>query len=562
MQRSAEAPESGCSVLAGRLSHSVPASSTTACAGVAGVAGSSEGGTEAEAEHDLRLKDECHLRSARRAQLQLQDGAGAGSSERETPTAKRQRVPDGPGLAPSNPQLPSYVGVEAGERRFACEQRCYICKELFTAVHHHYADLCPSCADSNFKKRSATVCMKGRVCLVTGARVKVGFHVCLMLLRMGARVIATTRFPDDALRRFMSEPDSAEWKLRLQVVALDFRFVGSVERFCSWLAEREAYLDVVINNAAQTIRRPAAYYRSLVEAETFRASASASASALHQSLPWVAGAPSTAPTASNESRLLAYGLASASLSLAPAASALDVSVSSDCGADPLMSALSRTAPQTAAEASQLRVLPEDEDESCFPDGELDAQGQQLDLRRKNSWKLKLGEVSSTEALEVFFVNVVAPFILNSRLLPLLRTSPHPDRYIVNVSAMEGKFNRSKTSFHPHTNMAKAALNMMTRTCAADLARNGSIFMTSVDTGWINDEHPLPDALRRAEQGFQTPLDEIDAAARVLDPVLSGVGFVSRGNPLPTPRRNQGEQRDPMLGPVWGVFLKDYESTDW
>merc|ERR1712039_943152 len=170
-----------------------------------------------------------------------------------------------------------------------------------------------------------------------------------------------------------------------------------------------------------------------------------------------------------------------------------------------------------------------------------------------------------EALEVLLINVVAPFLLNSRLLPLLRRAPHQDRYIVNVSAMEGKFNRPKTCFHPHTNMAKAALNMMTRTCAEDLARNSNVFMTSVDTGWINDEHPTPVALQRAARGFQTPLDEIDAAARVLDPIIEGVRFTLSGVSLQKPakqRRCSGHQADPVIGPVWGVFLKDYKPTDW
>merc|ERR1719230_1550849 len=158
----------------------------------------------------------------------------------------------------------------------------------------------------------------------------------------------------------------------------------------------------------------------------------------------------------------------------------------------------------------------------LPAGERDAHGQQLDMRSSNSWLLKLGEVSTPEAVEVFCINTIAPFILNGRLRPLLLQSPHLDRYIVNVSAMEGKFYRFKQPTHPHTNMAKAALNMMTKTCSEDLARQG-IYMNSVDTGWINDENPLPTAQRiAADHGFQTPIDEVDAAARILDPVLVGM----------------------------------------
>merc|ERR1740116_313669 len=176
--------------------------------------------------------------------------------------------------------------------------------------------------------------------------------------------------------------------------------------------------------------------------------------------------------------------------------------------------------------SQLVVQAEDnmshsESAAVLPVGERDAQGQQLDLRATNSWLLKLGEVSTPEAVEVFCINALTPFVLNGRLRPLLERSPFSDRYIVNVSAMEGKFYRYKQPTHPHTNMAKAALNMMTRTSAEDYARKSGIFMNSVDTGWINDENPLPTARRiAADHGFQTPIDEIDAAARILDPIVA------------------------------------------
>ena len=124
--------------------------------------------------------------------------------------------------------------------------------------------------------------------------------------------------------------------------------------------------------------------------------------------------------------------------------------------------------------------------------------QQIDLRTSNSWLLKMGDVSTPELVEVFAINTLAPFLLNARLQPLLAAtatmgppsaSGPAAAFIVNVSAMEGKFYRHKTPNHPHTNMAKAALNMMTRTSAAELAASHRIFMTAVDTGWINDENP-------------------------------------------------------------------------
>ena len=141
-------------------------------------------------------------------------------------------------------------------------------------------------------------------------------------------------------------------------------------------------------------------------------------------------------------------------------------------------------------------------EPLFPEGIRDGEGQALDLREINSWRLDLHEVSTVELLEVHLVNAVAPFVLNARLKPLMLAAPSQDKHIVHVSAMEGQFYRSfKTTRHPHTNMAKAALNMMTRTCAEELAA-ARVYMNSVDTGWINDENPQHMAAANAERNCQ------------------------------------------------------------
>lgn len=492
-------------------------------------------------EADQRWRENAQLRTSRLAQLEALTAPppGADVGRRALPRIPDGPVPDRPGAAEQTRAIEAGAAENSGDdggaeprggrtapegaAQYERQQACYICKARFSEVHHFYSHLCPQCAALNFSKRHSAADMTGRVCLVTGARVKIGFATCLKLLRMGARVIATTRFPADAARRYRAESDSAEWSDRLAIRGVDFRFLGAVEAFCKDLLGTEPWLDVLVNNACQTVRRPAAYYQHLLE---FEAQAGA------------------------QPALAAGGPGLQGLEAGPAGRSLEPGAVKE-----EHTALHAAGPCSSA-LSQLAVLPEDRMPSpdaalVLPEGERDAHGQQLDTRSTNSWLLKLGEVDTPEAVEVFCINALTPFILNSRLRPLLERSPHADRYIVNVSAMEGKFYRWKQPTHPHTNMAKAALNMMTRTSADDLARNSGIFMNAVDTGWINDENPLPTAQRIAqEHGFQTPIDEVDAAARILDPVVLGVRAASSG------------EEDGCRAPLSGCFLKDYGPTEW
>ncbi len=440
---------------------------------------------------------------------------------------KRTRATTGIREARVSPvfQAPAQVALppskETGpERVLSSPRNCYVCKAEFTKLHFFYDLMCAECAQFNYRKRFQSAPLHGQVAVITGSRLKIGYHVTLMMLRAGAKVIATTRFPVDSALRFAREADFHEWSDRLEIYGLDLRHIPSVEIFTRYLNKTLGRLDLLINNAAQTVRRPPGFYAHLME---------------------------------NETKPLSHFSSEVQALLAPAEAckaeltALAQSTSEGSDSAPLV-AWQSNAPGIGLRASaQLSQIPYNYDgavnsDAVFPQGKLDCDLQQVDLRETNSWRLKLADVPAPEMLEVQLVNSVAPFVLCSKLVPLMTQDFTGQKHIVNVSAMEGKFHRfKKADRHPHTNMAKAALNMLTHTSASDLAEKG-IYMNAVDTGWVTDEDPITLSTRKQEvHDFQPPLDIVDGAARVCDPFFDGI----------------------LTGKHWcGKFLKDYKPIDW
>lgn len=383
---------------------------------------------------------------------------------------------------------------------------CYVCKQRYHVVDAFYHQLCPTCAAKHHARRDQRTDLTGKRALLTGGRAKIGMYIALRLLRDGAHTTITTRFPNDAVRRFTEMPDSDEWLHRLKIIGLDLRDPAQVIDLADEVAAAGP-LDILINNAAQTVRRSAQAYAPLVEAENAELPAGP--------LPDV-------------------------VTLGPDIDVpLALPVGADAGAP--VPATAHWAPTPHALTALALTARSASPERIAAETAIDAGGLVPDLHEANSWSQGVDEVDPIELLEVQLCNMTAPFILVGRLRPAMAAADARRKYVVNVSAMEGQFSRGyKGPGHPHTNMAKAALNMLTRTSAQEMLETDGILMTAVDTGWITDERPHPQKMRLAESGFHAPLDLVDGAARVYDPIVRG---------------EAGED-------LFGCFLKDYEPSAW
>jgi NAD(P)-dependent dehydrogenase (short-subunit alcohol dehydrogenase family) len=464
---------------------------------------------DARRSRDERLRSETGIRRLRAAPVFETPLPALPAPGADASGWRPAALPGAERPAPGSAAPPDDAGPALAEPR-----KCYVCKAEYRRIHPFYDQLCPACGEENLARRTATADLRGRVALVTGARVKIGYQAAILLLRAGCHVVACTRFPRDAAARYAREPDFAAWKDRLSVYGLDLRHTPSVELLCHHLDRTLPRLDFQLHNACQTVRRPPGFYAHLVEAEQ--------------------GPVSAVP---RERRALLDGYEALRAEVAGQRPAAGLA------APALLS-------QAASEADLL--LPGAHGLALFPRGVLDQDLQQVDLRRHNSWRLGLAEVPTLELLEVLLVNATAPFVMTGRLKGLMlrvreappgtATSGDPAKHVVLVSAMEGQFYREhKTDRHPHTNMAKAALNMIVRTSAPDYARDG-IHLNAVDTGWVTDEDPAHLAARKAEEhAFSPPLDVVDGAARIVAPIVQG--FRTGRHPA-------------------GLFFKDYRPAPW
>lgn len=354
-------------------------------------------------------------------------------------------------------------------------RQCYCCKQNYKQLHFFYHKLCPECATENYERRQHSLDLSNHRVVITGGRVKIGYATALKCLRAGAEVLVTSRFPGITLSQFEKESDYEDWKRELTVYGLDLRHLPSVQTFVNYVNAHFNGLELLINNAAQTIKYTGDYYAPLLQQEK-------------QAL--------------------------------------------------LNSTASNFFPNTIPVTLDTLSLPELDKHIPVA---LNRFNQPIDERDKNSWNASLHEVELEELLEVNLINHISPYLLISGLKSLFLKSEQAQRFILNITSSEGQFSYpNKTAHHPHTNMTKAALNMLTRTSAQEFIKD-HIYMNAVDVGWISTGANEAKRQRLFDQLMIPPLDSVDGAARIFHPIIE----IKNGNTE-----------------LYGKLLKNYKIVDW
>ena len=408
------------------------------------------------------------------------------------------------------------------EEKFKNFNKCYICKEKFSLdnIHKFYGNLCTKCGDHNYSYRTIKLDLSGRIAIVTGGRVKIGYYISTKLLSYGCKVIITTRFPKDSLFKYQQDPDYEKWKDNLIIYPIDFRIFESTIKFINYIKENFTHIDILINNAAQTLRRSSSYYNYLLPIEATEVNKDNDKKIIKED--YISIQNSNPKIIVNKQEILN--------SLIPLENTKSIN-------------FQETLPLSVI-TSQIKIMEEKDQPSVTMMG---SDGQPYDFAGgKNSWNFEFDEIPFQEFTEVQIINAWTPYYLCSKLKPLMEKSPFQDKYIVNVTAVEGIFNHYKRTTHVHTNMAKAALNMFTRTCGKYL-KNIGIYMTCVDTGWVNYMDEMNKLIDKNEKEnyentfINIPLDELDGAMRVLQPIIEGI-------------KNKNY--------LYGILLKDYTTSVW
>ena len=408
------------------------------------------------------------------------------------------------------------------EEKFKNFSKCYICKEKFAPdnIHKFYGNLCTKCGDHNYSYRTIKLDLSGRIAIVTGGRVKIGYYISTKLLSYGCKVIITTRFPKDSLFKYQQDPDYEKWKDNLIIYPIDFRIFESTIKFINYIKENFTHIDILINNAAQTLRRSSSFYNYLLPIEATEVNKENDKKIIKED--YISIQNSNPKIIVNKQEILN--------SLIPLENTKSIN-------------FQETLPLSVI-TSQIKIMEEKDQPSVTKMGSDD---QPYDFAGgKNSWNFEFDEIPFQEFTEVQIINAWTPYYLCSKLKPLMEKSPFQDKYIVNVTAVEGIFNHYKRTTHVHTNMAKAALNMFTRTCGKYL-KNIGIYMTCVDTGWVNYMDEMNKLIDKNEKEnyentfINIPLDELDGAMRVLQPIIEGI-------------KNKNY--------LYGILLKDYTTSVW